>query len=318
MRLHNNLWLLSNLCRSFSCVRLIARSGIALLLFALDDLHVLNDGKTLLGRLGRCWGNDHILVFQFLHEGAAVSVLGGLGWLLSHLGLEPLDPLRQLGVLAEHSSKLFTLLGELGPHLFHRGLMLSLHSVNFSCLLLDHFVFLELVLITVRLELFLLASKVHLNLFHPSLQLLLLFVNFVDELLVGNLHRLHLGLPVGEVLIVPQHHLPLLRDEGVDLLPRLLQLLISLFLFLRKGLFLVLKLLTLASVLGYFAFGNFTPFLQELYIVLLGFFLNHFVVLVHLAHQFDMALVHVFHVLLYFRDVRLCELDGHKISHAVL
>ena len=60
-----------------------------------------------------------------------------------------------------------------------------------------------------RLEFFLLTSEVDLYLFHPCLQILLLFVNFGNELLVRDLHGLDLSLTIGKVLVVPQHHLHL-------------------------------------------------------------------------------------------------------------
>ena len=80
----------------------------------------------------------------------------------------------------------------------------------------------------------------------------------------------------------------------------------------------MLELFTLASVLCYLALSDFSPFLQKFYIVLLRLLLDHFVVLVHLAHQLNVALMHVFHVLLYFCDVRLGKFYGHKISDTVL
>ena len=173
-----------------------------MLLLSFDDLHVLDDGEALLGRLRWRRSNDHILVLEFLHERVAVSVLGGLGWLLSCLRLQPFDPLGKLGVLASHPGKLLVFLRQLCPDLFYRRFVLCLHSFNFGGLLFLHLVFLELVLVSMRLKLFLLSSEVHLDFFHPSLQVLLLFFSLSDEFLVRDLHRLDLGLPVGEVLVV--------------------------------------------------------------------------------------------------------------------
>ena len=155
-----------------------------MLLLSFDDLHVLDDGEALLGRLRRCRSNDHILVLKFLHERVAVSVLGGLAWLLRCLRLQPLDPLGKLGVLAGHSGKLLVFLRQLCPDLFYRRFVLCLHSFNFSSLLLLHLVFLELILVSMRLKLFLLSSEVHFDFFHPSLQVLLLFFSLSDKFLV--------------------------------------------------------------------------------------------------------------------------------------
>ena len=135
---------------------------------------------------------------------------------------------------------------------------------------------------------------------------------------MGNAHGLNDSLSMLEVFPVLEHHLPLFEHEGVNLLPALLQLLVCLDFLLGKLLFFMLKLFTLAPILSDFAFGNLSPFLKEFYVILLSLFFDHFVVLVHFAHQFDVALVHVLHVFFNFGDVCFGELDWDQIGHTVL
>ena len=46
--------------------------------------------------------------------------------------------------------------------------------------------------------------------------------------------------------------------------------------------------------------------------------LDHLVIRVHLPHQLDVTLVHVFHVVLDARNMSFGELDGHQILDAIL
>ena len=114
------------------------------------------------------------------------------------------------------------------------------------------------------------------------------------------------------------HELALVSHQAIDLLSHTLQLLLHSDLFLQQHLFIQQELFALPPILRYFALGNLAPFLEELYIVLLGLLLDHLVVGVHFAHQFDMPLVHVLHIVLDLRDVRLGELYWHHVLNRVL
>ena len=84
------------------------------------------------------------------------------------------------------------------------------------------------------------------------------------------------------------------------------------------ALFLLGHVLGVDAVLLNLLLGNFLPLLEELNVVFLGFLFDKLVVLVHLTHQSDMAVVHLFHVLFYFDNVFFGELERHQVGSAAL
>jgi hypothetical protein len=125
---------------------------------------------------------------------------------------------------------------------------------------------------------------------------------------VSDAHAFNHSVALFKVLVVTLHEGLLGSEHLINLLSVLLKLGI---LFLQYNLLLVLQLFRLLSILGYFTFCDFAPLLKEFYVVLLGLLLDHLVVLVHLSHQFDVALMHVLHVLLNLHYVGFREFNGH-------